>query len=255
MKLKESRARKNYRFKFLAKMKRINISVRTRSDQNLDKEIQGYLEANEILSQRAKAIEEEMAELEKFKALLENQRVELAQREADLERRERELEENRAQLVETRSTTTEPAPIKQQQQQQYNNHYHQPLRQLQSTIREDSSENDENNSPVYHTPEADRKLSKCRTIDEEIVLKCDSSPMGDRNRIELPVENKMDASEDDLIPRQTPPRSYPRQSIGQWSVERVRNNMSVRSLVSSLEGQRGTRSGAASASSGRKISR
>ena len=75
-----------------------------------------------------------------------------------------------------------------------------------SNLKEDESEyNDENVSPAYKTPD----LQRCSTIEEE--------------------------EKDDLIPSITPAKSYPRQSIGQWSVERHKNNMSVRSLISSLE--------------------
>ena len=73
-------------------------------------------------------------------------------------------------------------------------------------VREDSTEMDHESSVCTLT--AERNMSRCGSLAEE---------------------------NDDLIPRQTPPRSYPRPSIGQWSVERSRNNMSVRSLVSSLE--------------------
>lgn len=44
--------------------------------------------------------------------------------------------------------------------------------------------------------------------------------------------------EDDLGPPETPSKSFPRQSIGQWSVERLRNNMSVKSMVNSMERSR-----------------
>lgn len=42
--------------------------------------------------------------------------------------------------------------------------------------------------------------------------------------------------QDDLDPPSTPStRAFPRQSIGQWSVERLKNNMSVKSMVNSME--------------------
>lgn len=41
--------------------------------------------------------------------------------------------------------------------------------------------------------------------------------------------------EDELDLPNTPPRYCPRQSIGQWSVDRLKNNLSVKSLVTSLE--------------------
>lgn len=55
---------------------------------------------------------------------------------------------------------------------------------------------------------------------------------------------------DDLMPK-TPPKSHPRQSIGQWSQERKKNNLSVSSLIKSLETQTGSRPGRGLNNSGR----
>lgn len=44
--------------------------------------------------------------------------------------------------------------------------------------------------------------------------------------------------EDELDLPLTPSKRYPRQSIGQWSVERAKRNMSVKSMVNSMERQK-----------------
>lgn len=44
-----------------------------------------------------------------------------------------------------------------------------------------------------------------------------------------------DGYDDDAFEIKTPPRSFSRPSIGQWSVERRKNNMSVKSMISNFE--------------------
>lgn len=53
-----------------------------------------------------------------------------------------------------------------------------------------------------------------------------------------PIKERDEDELDDLIPAPTPQRQYPRQSIGQWSVERAKNNMSVRSMISTFDSKR-----------------
>lgn len=50
-----------------------------------------------------------------------------------------------------------------------------------------------------------------------------------------PSNSKIIEEDDELVPVTPPSRQYPRESIGQWSVNRMKNNMSVKSLISSME--------------------
>lgn len=50
-----------------------------------------------------------------------------------------------------------------------------------------------------------------------------------------PIQHDLILEQDELEPPSTPVKSCPRPSIGQWSAQRQRNNMSVRKLVKTLE--------------------
>lgn len=52
------------------------------------------------------------------------------------------------------------------------------------------------------------------------------------------ISSNVDFSEELDLPDVTPMKRYPRQSIGQWSTERRARNMSVKSLINSLERKR-----------------
>lgn len=49
------------------------------------------------------------------------------------------------------------------------------------------------------------------------------------------IQHDLILEQDELEPPTTPVKSCPRPSIGQWSAQRQRNNMSVRKLVKTLE--------------------
>lgn len=70
-----------------------------------------------------------------------------------------------------------------------------------------------------------RSIALPRTIAEEEVDAPSSEAKAKPNTYE----------DDDFEIHSTPPRSFARQSIGQWSVERRKNNMSVKSLVGNFE--------------------
>lgn len=71
----------------------------------------------------------------------------------------------------------------------------------------------------------DRKsLGRPCTINEEETDTCNSVP-----------SVKCDTYEDDDFDIKTPPRTFARPSIGQWSSERRRNNMSVKSMIGNFE--------------------
>lgn len=161
---------------------------------------------------RIRLLRRQLVELHKIKAILEarlnedrEKRLELERRELDrnkeLERLERENQEQK-QIIDSlmKGAAREKSEVKNQQLS--------PL-----LIRLDS----ENMPPSeYHTPDEEKSCqkSRCSTIGEE--------------------------DYDDLVPDlSVTPRKHPRQSIGQWSVERAKNNMSVRSLVGSLEKKTG----------------
>lgn len=175
---------------------------------------------------RIRLLRLQLNELHKIKSLLEKRMTE--QHEAEQKRiLEQQKEIERLKEVERQIMIGENKRQQKQKQmpQLLEEQSSQPTRcsrmNPDSTfIMEDSRENEENVAPTaYYTPEEEKtaKETRYRTIQEE--------------------------EQDDLIPaiKTTPPRSHPRQSIGQWSVERAKNNMSVRSLISSLEDKTGPR--------------
>lgn len=83
----------------------------------------------------------------------------------------------------------------------------------------------ENGAPeaASNQPESIRRKSyaRPRTINEE--------------EMENSNADQPDGFDDDAFEIKTPPRSFSRPSIGQWSVERRKNNMSVKSMISNFE--------------------
>lgn len=82
-----------------------------------------------------------------------------------------------------------------------------------------------------------------QNTDQELLIKPDSdddspSPKVEHQKTSVSIiveENELD---EQLVPRTPPKRAHVRESIDQWSVNRLKNNMSVKSLVKSLEKQR-----------------
>lgn len=184
---------------------------------------------------RIRLLRSQLEELYKIKNLLER-KIDEQQRFDEEQRKFREelKSEEAAAVVEAARKTSNEL----NQQRHLNNanrqadtdyHFQRMSQQTIDTkmIREDSREDDENAPPlIYYTPESERKRKESRCV----------PIMGDEQHIH--DKQQYHGDDDDLIPdiKSTPSsRSYPRQSIGQWSVERARNNMSVRSLVTSLE--------------------
>lgn len=168
---------------------------------------------------RIRLLRLQLDELRKIKSILEKKIKEQAEERRELDRRheldqqreldhERQIEEQQQKIDSLLMNPTMARPQARAMSPK--------ISAADSTfIRQDS----ENLAPsVYNTPDEEKagKDSRYSTIDEE--------------------------ERDDLIPDiETPPRNYPRQSIGQWSVERAKNNLSVRSLISSLEDKTGAR--------------
>ena len=212
---------------------RVNFVIKKATRRNvvgpeldLDRELQEYQRSKEL----AKKADEELAELAQMRKALEEEETRLDGRQYELTQMKVAMEERGAQLDERQFELAE-------KEIELNNRLDEVNRreaelaeaklQLAAAalapepIEEEMEANNENISPVYRTPESPKE---CRysTIEEE--------------------------ERDDLVPSFNPttPRSFPRQSIGQWSVERLRNNMSVKSLVSSLEDKTNTKDGARS---------
>ena len=235
--LQGARVRKAKRPRFLLGRNSFVI-VRSKRTRNLDDKIEFYLNKNEQLSQRAEAIAKEFGELCVLKTTLEEERASLELERGNLEREKECLEQERASLV--RDNAEFEAELRSLRQSRKDSVLRQSNRQSQPTIHEHSLDNEENNSPVFHTPEeAERKASRSRLMDDEQVKVGEQrSEWTEQQRNESVGQTD---ELDDLIPVPLTPRNFPRQSIGQWSVERSRNNMSVRSLVSSLESKSATR--------------
>lgn len=110
------------------------------------------------------------------------------------------------------------------------------LTRQEEDLRRQNEELEKHNKELKHRNEdLEKQNEELRHQHEELTKPIDQGPPAERE-----TKQWLDIfEEDELEPPTTPStRTFPRQSIGQWSVERMKNNMSVRTMVSSMERKR-----------------
>lgn len=143
---------------------------------------------------------------------------------------EQEIEALREQLVQQEKERELLVQQQEELKQLLEQQQHQ-LEQQQQHLEKQQSQS-QSQSPIRRAP---------RTLGTEVLITIDEP---DENTDPgNPLEDSLTTILEDDGPKMdhTPQRSYPRQSIGQWSTERIRNNMSVKSLVNSLDKRAGRR--------------
>lgn len=143
----------------------------------------------------------------------------LADKEQELEMRERELELKseewlRQYEVKKKELMDLESRVKSREQPSFTG------KDVRISLENDNASGAATTNP----PESIKRksLARPRTIDEE---ETENSPRAAQR----------DNYDDDEFEIKTPPRSFSRPSIGQWSTERRRNNMSVKSMISNFE--------------------